>query len=371
MYFVDLDNFRHVNTAFGLPAGDRILALLARPLRLGADEFLVAHHDPTRRVFGHRCFELRLGADGASRVPMEPAEDGWWQVSAQPGDGRYSFCVDGGSAIPDPRSLRQPEFLMLSTQGGIRAQDGTPIALGYHTGHWEVGLLMQAAAQEFKANGTIPYAGFVTDPCDGRSQGTTAMFDSLAYRNDAAIIFRRLIRSLPTRRGVLGVATCDKGLPATMLALAGCGTLPGVIVPGGVTLPAAGAEDAGQVQSLGARYAHDLVSLDYAADMGCTVLDEQGKPRVLQMGCYGIGISRIVAAAIEQNHDEAGIRWPDAMAPWQVAVCVINPKHDPAVAEAAESLHRELQAAGLEVGTIQDVTPVPHNGCRPPKRRRV
>ena len=86
----------------------------------------------------------------------------------------------------------------------------------------------------------------------------------------------------------------------------------------------------------------------YARAMDCTVLDEQGKPRVLKMGCYGIGISRIVAAAIEQNHDDAGIRWPEAMAPWKVAVCVINPKHDPAVAAAAESLYRELQDAGVE-----------------------
>ncbi len=86
----------------------------------------------------------------------------------------------------------------------------------------------------------------------------------------------------------------------------------------------------------------------YARAMDCTVLDEQGKPRVLQMGCYGIGISRIVAAAIEQNHDDAGILWPEAMAPWQVAVCVINPKQDAAVAEAAEALYDELRAAGIE-----------------------
>src|SRR2546425_3240602 len=87
---------------------------------------------------------------------------------------------------------------------------------------------------------------------------------------------RRLIRSLPTASGVMGVATCDKGLPATMLALAGCGELPGVIVPGGVTLPAVGSEDAGQVQSLGARFARDLVSLDYAATMGCRACGSAG-----------------------------------------------------------------------------------------------
>ena len=66
------------------------------------------------------------------------------------------------------------------------------------------------------------------------------------------------------------------------------------------------------------------------------------------MGCYGIGISRIVAAAIEQNHDEAGILWPEAMAPWTVAVCVINPKSNPEVAAAADALYRELTAAGIE-----------------------
>jgi prolyl-tRNA synthetase len=86
----------------------------------------------------------------------------------------------------------------------------------------------------------------------------------------------------------------------------------------------------------------------YSRAMDCTVLDAAGKPVHPLMGCYGIGISRIVAAAIEQNHDAAGIVWPEAMAPWQVAVCVINPKDDPAVAEAAEALYRDLRAAGLD-----------------------
>ena len=137
--------------------------------------------------------------------------------------------------------------------GGLRAADGSPVALGYHTGHWEVGLLVDAAARTIAAAGGIPFAGFCSDPCDGRSQGTAGMFDSLAYRNDAAIVLRRLIRSLPTRRGVLGVATCDKGRPATMMALAGIGDLSGILVPGGVTLPPIDGEDAGRVQSLGAR----------------------------------------------------------------------------------------------------------------------
>ncbi len=86
----------------------------------------------------------------------------------------------------------------------------------------------------------------------------------------------------------------------------------------------------------------------YAEALGATVLDENGKAAVMTMGCYGIGVSRIVAAAIEQNHDEAGIIWPQAMAPWQVAVCVINPKQDAATNAAAEALLADLQAAGLD-----------------------
>lgn len=86
----------------------------------------------------------------------------------------------------------------------------------------------------------------------------------------------------------------------------------------------------------------------YSEAMRCTVLDTGGKPVHPAMGCYGIGVSRIVAAAIEQNHDDAGIRWPAAMAPWQVAVCVINPKADPDIAAAAEALYSELNAAGID-----------------------
>ena len=183
----------------------------------------------------------------------------------------------------DPSKLGAKEFLMLSTHGGIRAPDGTPIALGYHTGHWEVGLLMEAAAAAFKAAGAIPFAAACTDPCDGRSQGTTAMFDSLPFRNDAATIFRRLIRSLPTRRGVLGVATCDKGLPAMMMALAGSGDLPCVLVPGGVTLPAANGEDAGRVQTIGVRFTHGELTLEQAAEAGCRACASPGG------GCQFLG----------------------------------------------------------------------------------
>ena len=102
----------------------------------------------------------------------------------------------------EPARSPRPDILILSTQGGLRAPDGTPIALGYHTGHWEVGLLVQEAAEELKRLGVGSRSpAMVSDPCDGRTQGTTGMMDSLPYRNDAAIVFRRLIRSLPTPQG--------------------------------------------------------------------------------------------------------------------------------------------------------------------------
>ena len=195
----------------------------------------------------------------------------------------------------DPRKLAGPEFLILSTHGGLRATDGTPVALGYHTGHWEVNLLVEAAATELKAAGAVPFAGYCTDPCDGRTQGTTGMFDSLPYRNDAAIVLGRLIRSLPTRRGVIGVATCDKGLPAMMMALAGAHDLPCVLIPGGVTLLPEEGEDAGRVQSIGARFAQEEITLEYAAEMGCRACASPGG------GCQFLGTaatSQVVAEAL-------------------------------------------------------------------------
>jgi xylonate dehydratase len=195
----------------------------------------------------------------------------------------------------NPAEVGREQFLILSTQGGLRAPDGRPIALGYHTGHWEIGLLVQAAAEEFRRLKTIPFAGFCSDPCDGRTQGTTGMFDSLPYRNDAAVIFRRLARSLPLRAGVLGIATCDKGLPAMMMAVAGLRDLPCVVVPGGVTLPPTNGEDAGTVQTLGTRFAQGKVSLAEAADLGCRACASPGG------GCQFLGTaatSQVVSEAL-------------------------------------------------------------------------
>jgi len=88
---------------------------------------------------------------------------------------------------------------------------------------------------------------------------------------------------------------------------------------------------------------------NYSQAMNATVLDADGKNRLMQMGCYGIGVSRIVAAAIEQNNDAAGIIWPEPMAPWRVAICMINPKNDAKVSAAADELYAELQRRGIDV----------------------
>src|SRR2546427_5040331 len=227
----------------------------------------------------------------------------------------------------DPRELGRKQFLLLSTQGGLRAPDGKPIALGYHTGHWEIGLLVQAAAQELRALGCIPFAAFCTDPCDGRTQGTKGMMDSLPYRNDAAQIFRRLIRSLPTRTGVIGVATCDKGLPAMMMALASMHDLPCVLVPGGVTLLPAAGEDAGKVQTIGARFAHGEITLEQAAELGCRACASPGG------GCQFLGTaatSQVVGEALGLSVPHAALApsgqpvWTDVAARGARALCQLE-----------------------------------------------
>ncbi len=235
-----------------------------------------------------------------------------------------------------PEEVNREQYVIVSTTGGLRAEDGRPLALGYHTGHWEISLLVKEAAQTIRAQDAIPFAIYCSDPCDGRSQGTAGMMDSLAYRNDAALVMRRMIRSLPTRDGVMGVATCDKGLPAAMLALAGCGDLPGIIVPGGVTLPAEGAEDAGTVQTIGARFAHGLITLDYAAEMGCKACGSAGG------GCQFLGTaatSQVVAEAL-------GLSLPhSALLPSGEAVWLDNARRS-----ALALLH--MKASGLTLADI-------------------
>jgi putative YjhG/YagF family dehydratase len=252
-------------------------------------------------------YDVRTHASGPTgHLPLEP------EFLRDSSSGNLFGWTQDAAMGWNPGDLGKREFLILSTQGGLRAPDGSPIALGYHTGHWEVGLLAQAAAEELKRHDAIPFAGFVSDPCDGRTQGTPGMMDSLPYRNDAATVLRRLIRSLPTRRGVLGIATCDKGLPAMMIALTAQSSLPCVIVPGGVTLLPEQGEDAGKIQSLGARYAHGLITLEEASELGCRACASPGG------GCQFLGTaatSQVVAEALGLSVTHSALA-PSGQAIW-------------------------------------------------------
>jgi putative YjhG/YagF family dehydratase len=244
-------------------------------------------------------YDVRSRAAGPAGALPITAE----MLRTRPSGDLFGLTQDAGMGW-DPAKVLGPEFLILSTHGGVRASDGTPVALGYHTGHWEVNLLVEAAARELKSAGAVPFAAFCTDPCDGRTQGTTGMFDSLPYRNDAAMVLRRLIRSLPTRRGIIGVATCDKGLPAMMMALAATCDLPCVLVPGGVTLMPEQGEDAGRVQSIGARFSHGAITLQEAAEAGCRACASPGG------GCQFLGTaatSQVVAEALGMTLPHAAL----------------------------------------------------------------
>lgn len=247
--------------------------------------FIKQHFDPAAEVYA----VATKGEGPEGKLPLS-AE----MLLERPSGDIFGWTQNAGMGWK-AAELGRKQFLILNTHGGVRAPDGRPVALGYHTGHWEIGLLVQKAAETFAANQAIPFAAHCSDPCDGRSQGTTGMFDSLPYRNDAAQVMRRLARSLPTRSGVMGVATCDKGLPAMMMALAGMRNLPCVLVPGGVTLPPVEGEDAGVVQTIGARFSHNLISLDEASLAGCRACGSPGG------GCQFLGTaatSQVVGEAL-------------------------------------------------------------------------
>ena len=239
----------------------------------------------------------------------------------------------------DPARMLDPEFLILSTHGGLRAENGEPIALGFHTGHWEVGLLVAEAAREMKSIHATPFAGACTDPCDGRTQGTTGMMDSLPFRNDAAMVLRRLMRSLPTGKGVMGIATCDKGLPAMMMALASSGRKPAVLVPGGVTLLPESGEDTAKVQTIGARFAQNQITLDYASEVGCRACASPGG------GCQFMG----TAASSQVVGEALGLSLPHtALAPSGLPVWLDGAKRS---ARALVRLHQ------LGIGVRDVLTP--------------
>jgi putative YjhG/YagF family dehydratase len=289
-------------------------------------ESLLSSEDPS-------VYEVTTAGEGpAGSLPLTGEMLREW-----PSGDLFGLTQNAGMGWTPSEVARDP-YLILSTQGGLRSPDGRPIALGYHTGHWEIGLLVREAAEALHALDVVPFAGMVSDPCDGRTQGTTGMMDSLPYRNDAAIVFRRLIRSLPRRKGVLGVATCDKGLPAMMMALAGSKHLPCVLVPGGVTLPPRDGEDAGKIQSIGARYSHGELSLAEASELGCRACGSPGG------GCQFLGTaatSQVVAEAL-------GLTVPHA---------ALSPSGQPIWLDMARRSARalvRLSEAGKTLGDILD-----------------
>ncbi len=239
---------------------------------------------------GTANFEIRTHADGPTgTVPFTPEF-----LVDEPSGNHFGMSQNAGMGW-NPSELLRKQFIILSTAGGIREEDGSPVALGLHTGHFELSSLVKSAANELRSLRSVPFAVFCSDPCDGRTQGTTGMLDSLPYRNDAAQVFRRQARSLPTAKGVLGIASCDKGLPAMMMALAGLRDRPVAIVPGGVTLAPSHGEDAGQIQSIGARFAQGEVTLEYAQDVGCRACASPGG------GCQFLGTagtSQVVSEAL-------------------------------------------------------------------------
>ena len=291
----------------------------------------VPSFDEIVEVENAASLKLRTTAPGPEgSLPLTPS-----LLEGSPSGDLFGLSQNAGMGWSAAEVTRKP-YLILSTQGGVRADDGRPIALGYHTGHWEVGLLVAEAARELAALGALPHAGCCTDPCDGRTQGTPGMMDSLPYRNDAAIVLRRLMRSLPTRAGVLGVATCDKGLPAMMMALAGAKKLPCVLVPGGVMLATADGEDTGRIQSIGARYAHGEITLERAAELACRTCASPGG------GCQFLG-----TAATSQVVGEAlGLALPHA---------ALAPSGEPVWLDLARRSARALvalEARGIGVGEI-------------------
>ena len=279
-------------------------------------------------------FEVRTKAAGpAGSLPFTEA-----MLRESPSGDLFGLSQNVGMGW-SPADAAGRQFLVLSTQGGLRAPDGSPVALGYHTGHWEIGLLVEAAARELRRLGTIPFAGACSDPCDGRTQGTAGMLDSLPYRNDAAIVLRRLARSLPRREGVLGIATCDKGLPAMLMAIAGLGDIPGVVMPGGVTLPPAAGEDAGTIQTIGARFALGTITLEEAADLGCRACASPGG------GCQFLG----TAATAQVVAEALGLTLPHA---------ALAPSGEPVWRDLAVRSARALVAlAAARTTTRMIVTP--------------
>ncbi len=239
-----------------------------------------------------------------------------------------------------------PNVHVVSTHGGFIGSNGERLAVSAHTGSAELHRLIAGACDQLVTDGFLPIASYCSDNCDGRTQGTLGGFDSLPSRNDAYRAMIGQCRSLPQRRGVLGVATCDKGLPATMMMLAAAGkqlNLPGIVVLGGVALPpsidesnravweAAGVspEDAGKSQSLGSRIALGQVTVDQASLIGCAACATVGG------GCQFFG----TAATAQVIAEALGMALPHtALAPSGQAIWADSGRR------AAEALKAMIEA---------------------------
>jgi len=235
-------------------------------------------------------FNIQTKADGPKgRLPLTSE-----MLLNLPSGDLFGMTMNTGMGW-DSSKLLGNQIMIISTKAGLRGKDGNPTALGLHSGHYELDIQTEVIAEQIESLGGIPFATYVSDQCDGRSQGTVGMFDSLPYRNDASIVMRRLIRSLPTRKGVIGIATCDKGLPAMMMALVSQHDQPTILVPGGVTLPPKKGEDLAKIQTLGARYAHSEITVNEASELGCKACASAGG------GCHFLGTagtSQVVAEAL-------------------------------------------------------------------------
>lgn len=217
--------------------------------------------------------------------------------------GLVALCVRGDHEVNEVKAAHLPELpdtSELASEAEILAATGTrPGFIGPAGLPDDIPVIVDHAAAQL--------ADFV---CGGNADGTH--YTGANWQRDA-----RINRVADLRKVVEGDLSPD----------------------GHGTLHLARGIEVGHVFQLGEKYAQA---------MNATVLDDAGKIRVMSMGCYGIGVSRIVAAAIEQCYDEAGIRWPEPMAPWRVAVCVINPKNDAQVAQAAEDLYQSLRQQGID-----------------------
>ncbi|MDQ2972465.1 MAG: proline--tRNA ligase [Pseudomonadota bacterium] len=218
-------------------------------------------------------------------------------------EGTIALCLRGDHELNEIKTSKLPE---LTGESVLAGEEEIIAATGAHAGFiGPVGLAVDVPVIVDRAVAVL--ADFV---CGGNADGTH--YTGANWHRDA-----RVTRIADLRKVIAGDPSPD----------------------GRGTLEIARGIEVGHIFQNGDKY---------TKPMQVAVLDENGKSRTPLTGCYGIGVSRIVAAAIEQGHDERGIIWPEPMAPWRTAVCVINPKNDPKVTEAADSLYRELNERGID-----------------------